>query len=145
MPHLTGKVGRGGPILDVSIWLSERRRKALIADGKAVPPLVTVRGLIDTGASQSCVDVDVLSRLQIPPSGNTPVHTPSTGDEPHHFDVFEVAFVIPHEDSAKLIDSTPVVGAQLSQQGLGVLIGRDLLAQCMFFYQGPSKTFILSF
>ena len=39
----------------------------------------------------------------------------------------------------------PVVEADLSAHTIQALIGRDILARCMFFYNGPMGTISLSY
>lgn len=50
MPRLDLPIGVDGPIIDVRAWLGPELEEALRAAGQPVPPLVSVPGLLDTGA-----------------------------------------------------------------------------------------------
>ncbi len=39
----------------------------------------------------------------------------------------------------------PVIESQLSMQGIQALIGRDVLRQCLFVYNGEEDQFMLAF
>lgn len=57
MPSLTIAIPQDGPLVAMMIGVSAARAQALRTAGVAVPPLVTGRGLLDTGASVSAIDV----------------------------------------------------------------------------------------
>lgn len=39
----------------------------------------------------------------------------------------------------------PVIASDLSLQGIDALVGRDILARCLFVYDGPANMFSLAF
>jgi hypothetical protein len=43
-------IGEDGPIIDVRAWIGIEQKKALKALRLPVPPLLSIRGFIDTGA-----------------------------------------------------------------------------------------------
>jgi hypothetical protein len=53
----------GGPVLPVGVAVSQARREALTTAGREVPPVASIRALVDTGASCTCVDPAVLEAL----------------------------------------------------------------------------------
>jgi len=54
--------------------------------------------------------------------------------------------LIPASNSPPLIFQTiPVIASELAIQGIDALIGRDILDQCLFAYNGSAKTFTLAF
>ena len=55
MPHFTLQIGAQGAIMAALIGVSEGRRNALIAQSQALPALVPVSALVDTGASCTCI------------------------------------------------------------------------------------------
>jgi hypothetical protein len=102
-----------------------------------VPNPVRVRGLIDTGASSTCIDsgslqsariaspaasgasstcIDSgsLAPLGLTPTGTISMMTPWTGATPHVCNQYDI-------------------------------IGRDILAQCLFVYDGQAGNFSLAF
>jgi hypothetical protein len=61
------------------------------------------------------------------------------------YDVF-VGVLYPHAPgNALLFESLAVVGAPLSAQGIGVLVGRDVLKKCLLCYNGQEASFTLAF
>jgi len=43
-----------------------------------------------------------------------------------------------------LLEDFPILEASLAPQGIEALIGRDILAQCLFIFDGRVNTFSLS-
>jgi predicted aspartyl protease len=146
MPHLTQQIGPGGPILDLFVGVSFPRSEALRKAGRSVPNSVRIKGLIDTGASCTCIDPTILSGLGLVPTGTTQVHTPSTsGAVPHIAKQFDVSLVLPHSVANRTFIAVPVIESQLLHQGIHALIGRDILSFCLMTYDGQAQTFCLGF
>lgn len=104
--------------------------------------------MIDTGASHTCVDPSVLGRLNLSPTGQTQIITPSTGMEPILVDQFDVSLLIlaaPNEQPL-FRAAMPVLSSELVvQQGFHVLLGRDVLRRCLLTYDGVSGLFSLAY
>lgn len=129
--------------------MSQQRREALTEAGEPIPTAVRVRALVDTGASCTCVDPSIIQQLDLTPTGSVPVHTPSSGDSPPTKNQYDVSLGIPGatEDHLPLVLQTiPVVEADLlASQGFAVLIGRDILKDCILVYNGQMGFFTLAF
>ncbi len=145
MPHVTLQLSPSGPVLDLLVGVSLPRAEALRRAGRHAPPPVSVRGLIDTGASGTCVDPACLQKLELQATGAVPIHTPSTGETPHWCDQFDVSVALLHPRLQMTIRALPVLASPLAYQGLQVLLGRDVLAQCLLVYDGPTGLFSLAF
>jgi len=78
MPHFTITFTQGVPMINLGVMVSAARRAALQAANLPIPAVQAVRGLIDTGASHTCIDPSVFQALQLQPTGSVPMHTPST-------------------------------------------------------------------
>jgi len=129
----------GGPIVNALVGVSEARRAALTSAGQAIPPLVQIRGLIDTGASCTCVDPSVITALSLPPTGSVSMLTPSTGATPHATAQYDAALIIPPSQAGQLplvFQTIPIVGSDLKAQGIDALLGRDILSRCVLLYNG---------
>ena len=113
----------------------------------AVPPPIVVQALVDTGASSTCLDLNSLAPLGLAQRGTTLIHTPSTGATPVEAPLYDVRLVLLHVEKKSFcqFDAVPVIGASLAEQGIQGLIGRDILSECLFIYDGPSATFTLAF
>ncbi|MBK8267029.1 MAG: retroviral-like aspartic protease [Planctomycetes bacterium] len=146
MPHLTIQISPGGPIVELAIGVSAPHQQALQKAGQPIPPSVRVRGLVDTGASGTCIDPDVLTKLKLTPRGQVLMHTPSTAGTPQPCDQYDVSIVLMHPKLSLTIYALPVISsAKLASQGFQVLIGRDVLRRCLFVYDGQTSLFTLAF
>lgn len=137
LPPHAALQGRG-PVLQVSITVEQNAGKALVAQGKPLPTPQTGLALIDTGASNSCIDEQAAKKLGLP--------------------VIDVGFMVSasHEkvpcNIYPILITTPIVsfnlpramGAALSGHGLVAIIGRDLLQTCTLFYNGVAGQFTLT-
>src|SRR4051812_33831012 len=96
MPSVSLNVQPGGPLIAVMVGVSTARFQALTGAGQTPPPAATGMFLIDTGASCTCVDPDLLSNLGLQPTGTAGIRTPSTqGGAPHYCDQYDVSLFIP--------------------------------------------------
>jgi hypothetical protein len=147
MPHFTLALDPQGPVLNAVVAVSTEPSAALTAAGQSAPKPVPIRALIDTGASSTCVDPSVLTALSLTPTGIVLVNTPSTGETPHQAEQFDVAWIIPAPVGPALIfRNIPVVASELlASQGFHALMGRDILDQCLFSYNGSTKQFTLAY
>jgi predicted aspartyl protease len=148
VPHFTLQVSPQGAVVNAGIGVSEARGAALTAAGQAIPNIVRIRALIDTGASATCVDPSVLQTLNLTPTGNAPVVTPSTGVQPINANQYDVSLIVPAGQNQLpfYIANLPVLCmALLGPQGFHALIGRDVLAQCLFMYNGSPGWFTLAY
>ncbi len=113
-----------------------------------MPQAITVQGLIDTGASCTCVDPSVLTQLGLTPTGSASVNTPTTGDQPAIANQYDVSIWIPGSPGAlPLIHQTIAVveSKLLARQGFHALIGRDILRGCLLNYDGRAGLFVLAY
>ena len=148
MPHFTLQISPGGPILTAIVTVSQPKAAALHAAQQPIPGPVTIRALVDTGASCTCVDPAVLTSLQLTPTGSTTMHTPSTGAAPATADQYDVGLAIyaAANQAPLFLTTVPVIGAALVHaHGIHALIGRDILSQCVLHYNGATGTFTLAF
>jgi hypothetical protein len=147
MPILTLPLEPDGPIISVGFVVSAPRQMALERAKLPVPKPVIVRGLIDTGASCTCVDSTVIQRLQLVPSGTVPVHTPSTSGTPHICSQFDIGIGLLMDNgqvhSPGLV--IPVIESDLGSQGIQALLGRNLLEQGILIYDGRRRLLTLAF
>ena len=130
-----------GPCLQVSINVAKSISEQLIQTGATLPQSVQGMGLIDTGASVTCIDEEAAQSLTLPiidvvqltsashaktPANVYPAHIEILGGANIHFEM------------------PRVVGANLRAQKLIALIGRDVLSRCTFFYNGITGEITLS-
>ena len=134
----------GRPIISALVGGSHSHRETLLAAEQPVPPAVSIRALIDTGASHTCVDSSVLRALQLDPIETIVMQTASTGVASHTTQEYEVSLVAPgaaRQDVPLTLSNTSVIATELGRSGFQALIGRD----CMLLYNGSYGHFSLAF
>jgi hypothetical protein len=83
MSTFTIEFGQAGIIVSILIGVSEAQRTALASTNNPVPPPLKVRGLVDTGASCTAIDPDVMAKLRIESTGEARVDTSTSGVVPY--------------------------------------------------------------
>lgn len=112
MPHLTLAIDPAtGPMVAVLVGVSNQRRAALIQAGQTPPGSVTLRLLVDTGASLTCIDASALQPLGLTPTGAVPIHTPSTGAQAQVRLQYDVSIFFYHSANSRLFGNTPVIAS----------------------------------
>lgn len=77
--------------------------------------------LWDTGASGTCIAQEIADQLQLPSTGRKKAKTPSGEKE---FNTYCVDLVLPNN---VVIKDVPVMGSEIGKQGIGVLVGMDII------------------
>jgi len=134
VPTLKWPFTNGQPLIPARLRCSRYREETLKAAGLPVPEWVNTLLLVDTGASSTCVDPSFLQAIGVPPSGTVDMRTPSTGDGVHSCYQYDIQLAISSADSAfppLYISLLPVMGTSLLNQGIGGLLGRDVLRDCL--------------
>lgn len=145
MPCLTFNLSANGSLLDLAVSISKPRQVALQKAGKTIPSPAKMRGLIDTGASCTCIDPEIIKSLNLAPTGVTSIATPSTGKNAHICNQFDVSIKLVHPSHVYTISVLPIIETHLSHLGFDALIGRDVLSRCLLVYNGPNNTYTLAF
>lgn len=146
MPSVNINITELGPVVTVYIGVSAPRRVILERLGKPIPEPVRCQLLIDTGASRTNIDPWIIQTLSLTPTGCVEVHTPSTtAGNAHICHQYDVSLTIPHPGINRIFNAISVLEAALSHQGLDGLLGRDILANCLFVYNGELGIYTLSF
>ncbi len=139
-----GGLRQFGPVLQVEIAIPSVLSGFLSAQNQQIPAPKTGLALIDTGATRSCVDSQVISALGVNPIGITVLGT-AKGRSRHH--LYPAKFTFPAIRFE--VEFGSVVGVDLSGQGAGnmqiiALVGRDVLSRCIFIYHGTKGSFTLA-
>jgi predicted aspartyl protease len=127
-----------GPCLQVTVTIEEHAGKALLSKGKPSPVPKSGVGLIDTGASNTCIDEQAAQDLGLPVIDVAYIQSASHIKE--RCNVYPVQIMLP----LVTFNSPRTIGVKLAAQGLLVLIGRDILQRCTLFYNGGIGEFTLS-
>ena len=146
MPSITLLITPTGPVLTAVVLVSSPMRVALQNAQRPIPTPVQCIFLVDTGASITCVDPSIIGRLQINPTGNTAIQTPSTAGNGHTCFQYDIGLFIPTGSGLlHLADPLPIVATSFAGQGIQGLIGRDILQRACMFYNGAAGNYTLAF
>jgi predicted aspartyl protease len=129
-----------GPVLQVSVTVEQTVAKNLVQRGIPIPSPITGWGLIDTGASITCIDEEAAQKLQLPAVDVVTMASASQASSQrsvYPIQIEVIGFPI-------RLQALRAVGAALKAQDLLLLIGRDVLQMCTLFYNGISGEITLS-
>lgn len=133
-----------GPLIQVQIGVPNALATQLSGTGKNIPPPIVAWGLIDSGASATAVDVDLLATLGIQPTGQVSLATPSHAQSTAG--IYAVSLTFPQAPAkTSTVEPLAVMGCTLQAQGIGALLGRDFLEIAVLVYNGPGGFFSVSF
>ncbi|MBI3485737.1 hypothetical protein HY025_02220 [Candidatus Daviesbacteria bacterium] len=135
-----------GPILTVEISIPTSLAEVYTKENKQIPQPKIGWALIDTGATKTCVDDDVLTQLGVNPIDRTSIHG-SSGK--HEVNIFPAHMRFPTIPNFEL-DFSSAIGVNIQAQQVGgqpiiALLGRDILSRCLFVYNGPLGIYTISF
>lgn len=119
-----------GPVVPVAVSLEANMAKPLLAQGK---PILGQQGLalIDTGATVSAIDEQLAQELKLPVIDQGRMSSASHESSPCN--IYPVQITI----GGQLVLQVPrAMGAKLKPMGLVAIIGRDILQNCTFIYNG---------
>ena len=128
-----------GPIVPVTLTVSDAHRQALEQAAKPSPRVVNGLALIDTGASHTCLDESTAKDVGLPVIDRATITSASHAD--NNVPVFSAKLAIIRFSDINL---ERVPGANLKPQGLIALIGRDVLSRAVLVYNGPDGSVSIS-
>jgi hypothetical protein len=151
MRTLTASIGTEGAVLDVQVGLAAADLQLLRNAGCPVPTPMAARALIDTGAEVSCVDVQLLDPLRavgVAPQRFVFANFPAAGGltlAPEYAVGLTIVHPSGNPRAALILRSLPVVEKLLDHLGYQVLLGRDVLMDCLLVYDGPAAVLTLAY
>lgn len=140
MAFLSVQLHADGPIMNFLVGVSEPRRQALLAAGLPVPNPARIGALIDTGASCSVVDRQILRQLGLTPSGITSFRSTEHGQIVEMSNQYDVSLALATQPQPLLTTALPVLEGTFRLPTYHMLIGRDVLGLVRFTYDGPGRS-----
>lgn len=131
---------RQGPCLQATVGLLHSMAQALLQQGDQVPAPRSGIALIDTGASDTCIDEQTAHDLGLPVVDQVNMASASHPASPRN--VYPITIEITGLPFP--LNAPRAIGAELIPQGLLLLIGRDALQFCTVFYNGTTGEITLS-
>jgi hypothetical protein len=132
---------RRGPCSAVEIHVPDALASQLQKQGKPVPPPISGTALIDTGASISGIDDSYAQQLGLIPVSSAQVSTPSGTTTQN---VYAVKLEFPGTGLPP-VPFLMVLGNEVKNQGIDVLIGRDYLGDKVLIYNGPMMLYTICY
>ncbi len=129
-----------GPCLQASVGLLQLMAQALLQQGDQVPAPRSGIALIDTGASDTCIDEQAARGLGLPVVDQVTMASASHSSTARN--VYPITIEITGLPFP--LNAPRAIGAELAPQGLILLIGRDALQFCTLFYNGLTGEITLS-
>lgn len=146
MPYFTRPIDpERGLILNAIIGVSKARLDTLELMGETVPDPVGIEGLVDTGASRTCLTPEVIAPLDLTPGEPIVAYTPSGSTEMATYDIGILIFSSSRETPFKIPNLQVAISEDLQQQNLQCLIGLDILSKCLLTYDGKAGVYTLAF
>ncbi len=131
------------------VMISGPRLLAMQGAGQAIPTPVAGQFLLDTGASGTVIDHDLVAALNLPVISQVGITTPSTTAGASEMrNQYDIGLFIPSGNSSDQgfhIAAMPVIATAMRHQGIDGLIGRDVLNRCTLTYIGSAAVFSLSY
>jgi len=129
-----------GPCIQITVTAAESIADQLVQQGKTIPQPVSGMALIDTGASTTCIDVDLAQQLGLPVIDVVQMSSASHASTSQNVYPIQIEVLGP----GIKINVPRAIGATLAPQGIVALIGRDFLQHCTLFYNGVTGEITLS-
>ena len=147
MPSITLSSGPTGPTLNVVVGPSEPLQQVLKAAGLPIPATVSGVFLVDTGASNTVVDHNLIAPLGLQPTGTVMCHTPSTDGNAVAMYQYDLLIFIPGNGPHPgwYLEAVPVTASSFAGQAIDGLIGRDILDRGLLVYNGQNGHFTLAY
>lgn len=147
MPILTAPIVTAGAVVEILLGVPQARREMLLKHGLPVPPRLSLRALIDTGASITATSARHPSQLGLGPIGELSIYTPSTPHHsPHRCECFAVSLSLACAEAEMHFPAFEVAACEFGHaDGVEMVLGRDFLRHCLLVYAGTSDSFSLAF
>jgi hypothetical protein len=145
MPNVTLPAKpQDGALIWIAIGLSRPQAEARSAAGLSEIHPAVVSALIDTGASMTLIDDVLARRLELNRTGEIEVRSTAAAD-PAILNTYAVLLQFAQPTKASVSEALQVAGGRPPIEGVGALLGRDVLSRCVFIYNGPASQFTLSY
>ncbi len=137
------------PVIDILVGVHEARRRAVLRVHNVAVPRVETKAVIDTGSWYTFIDKAIIAELGIGSVDEVDVQPIAHEESPQRFEVFPVSLFFPgpaqSATEASFLD-VMVLGCHCDTgDGVRVILGRDMLQHCIFFYDGTGKTFSIGY
>jgi len=126
-----------GLLVNIGIVPSKDIVQEVLKNGKPLP-LIEAIALIDTGSNRSCIDIEIVNKLGLFPTGIGEIIMPENRTQAT---IYDVGFCISIFDNAIEVQTPSIdfIGRKYN-----AIIGLDILSLCTLTYNGKEDSFSLS-
>lgn len=143
----------GKPLLKLIASVSPARAAVLGATGRARPEPIFGSFLVDTGSMRSHIDLQWARPLKLVSTGVAHMLSTTSGPSPAKRSLYEIGLFIPSVQDGDgatvgdglLLESFPVIGLDLSGQGIHGILGLDVIGNGRLTLDGRSRSFALEY
>ena len=129
-----------GPVVQIVLSIAQTFAEPLLQQGIALPSPISGNGLLDTGASTTCIDDTIARQMGLPPIDVVTMASASHSSIQQNVYSIQMQIV----GSPIIVQVPRAIGASLQSQGIIALIGRDYLQHCTLNYNGLTGAITLS-
>jgi hypothetical protein len=144
MPHFTFPLSPDGPAVQGLVGLNDQATASLVQAGQPIPRPISIRALLDTASDMTAIAGRLVQQLGVIPVRQAQTHT---AGGPVQVSVYRVSVSIygPSGAAGSLLvwSNLLVMDLAVPLPNVDVLIGLDVLRQCLFVLNGPGDQFIL--
>lgn len=147
MPTLTGPITADGALVTIAVGVSEARRHRLQRFNFPVPLPSQVRVLLDPGSAFTLTNSQAFNNLGVGSYFNQPVSSSASGLAVHTLRVYGLSVTLLDAAGQPLRywPQVDVLGTTCDPASVVQgIFGRDLLAACLFLYDGKGGSFSLT-
>jgi hypothetical protein len=145
MPVFSFSTGPTGLVVPVLLGLNGKDSANLLAQGQPIPAPLHLQGLIDTGSDVTVVAPFVPRHFSLLPLRSTTTQG-TTGSAP--VDLYEMSLSILNPGgpgpSMASWDQLVVMESPRGIPSVDVIVGLDVLRECLLIFDGPGQRFILA-
>ena len=135
----------GRPVIALYIGISAAAPAELFT-ARLAPTALSVRALVDTGASRTVVEERFVAELGLDATGEIPFRSATTGAHAVNGKLYAVSVASADSAAGILAPNLEIVAVEdLSAFEVQALLGRDILNSCVLLYNGPARTINLAF
>ncbi len=147
MPYFVGDIDPAqGPLIRVHVSVDGPLAAHFQQHGQPLPRVLVYDALIDTGASGVCISDRVIREVKPRVIDQGKMLTPSSGPTGHTVDIHAISLAIPcRSEQPKPFAFVRAMASTIGVQGIDLLIGRDILGQCLLVYDGLSGKFTVAY
>ena len=147
MPTFTGTLTGDGALVNVAVGVAEARRQLLQRLNLPVPAPSKVCALLDPGSHVTLVDEQALPQLGITSYVQLPLLSSASGLVVNWLPVYYLSVTLLDNADRPLMywPQVDVYGTTYQTNSMErAVFGRDLLADCVFHYDGKAGSFSLT-